>query len=354
VNDRHGAGSLGQPAEATTGSAATRSFHDDVLRQPENLERAGATFLGALGEADLGRFGVDPLVFIGMGASYFSVIPAVSELRAARRPALAIPATEILEPGGDRVGSAYVGVSQSGRSAETVAAFRAVDTPRLALTTSGSGPLAQVADLTLPIGSEADAGVSVLTYSASLFAGAALASVLGARAIGIGIGRLAELVGDLLGEAEPVAERVAARLAGTRAIDAVGTGYSSASAGYAALVIRETARIPAAAFDTGQYLHGPVEVAEPGIGAVLFGSGREVRLASNLASYGTTVLLVTTSGEGRGGDVDVIRLPEVPPVLRPILEAVPIQLLAGQLARARGLSPGSFRRHQDDTKLEAP
>jgi len=330
-----------------------RSFHPDIFRQPENLERAAATLLHALREADLGRFRADPVVFTGMGASFFSVIPAVQALRAAGRPALAMTATDILEPGGERVGGVYIGVSQSGRSAETVAAFRAIETSRLALTRTGSGPLAEVADLSLPIGSQPDAGISVLTYSASLLAGAVLASALGAGAVELEIGRLTELVAELLERAEPVAERMAASLAGARAVDAVGTGFSGASTGYAALVIREAARIPSASFDTGQYLHGPVEVAEPGVGAVLFGADREVRLAADLASSGMAVLLVTSADLHPTHGVEVVRLPHVPAVLRPILEAVPVQLLTDQLAQARGLSPGSFRHHQADTKLEA-
>ena len=50
--------------------------------------------------------------------------------------------------------------------------------------------------------------------------------------------------------------------------------------------------------------------------------------------------------------VEVIRLPDMPAPLRPILEAIPLQLLADHLARARGLAPGVFRHHQDDTKVK--
>jgi glutamine---fructose-6-phosphate transaminase (isomerizing) len=331
-----------------------RSFHDDVLHQPDNLVAAAGVFLPALREADLRSFRQDSLVFTAMGASFFATVPAIHLLRAAGRRAVAVPASEVLEQGGERLGAGYIGLSQSGQSAETVEVVRRVEVPKLALTRTGEGPLAQAADLTLPIGSDADAGVSVLTYTASLFACVALAAALGAEKLEVEVGWLAELVEGSLGRAVSASERFAARLTEARAVDVVGTGVSFASAGYGALITREAARLPAAGFDTGQYLHGPIEAAQTGVGAMVLGSEREVRLASDLASFGLAVLLVTTADVNDADGLEIVRLPHVPPALRPILEAVPLQLAAEQLGLARGITPGSFRHHQDDTKLEAP
>lgn len=337
-----------------------RRLRDEILAQPGNLERAAATFLPALRRAEPRRHGfdADPLVFTGMGASLFAAIPAALALRAAGRPALALPATEVLGPGGALadLGAAYVGVSQSGRSAETLAALRAVDAPRLALTNATGSPLADLADLVVPLGSAPDAGISVLTYTASLLAGAALASALvgGTPEVDVDVGGLAAAMAELLGRADAAAARLAARLGGARVIDLVGQEFSSASAGYGALLLREAARVPTASFDTRQYLHGPVEVAEDGVGAVLLGAGREVPLAGYLAAAGVAVLLVTAAGVRPPQGVEAVALPDVPAPLRPLLEAVPLQLLADHLAAARGLVPGGFRHYQRDTKVEPP
>jgi glucosamine--fructose-6-phosphate aminotransferase (isomerizing) len=215
-----------------------------------------------------------------------------------------------------------------------------------------TGPLVDAADLALPIGSAPDASISVLTYTASLLASVALASALLAGELQVDARRLAEAVTELVERADAAAEQVAGRLADARAVDVVGQGLSTGSAGYGALLIREAARVPAASFDTRQYLHGPLEVAEAGMGAVLFGTGREVGLARHLALAGATVLLVAGSDVHALDGVDVIGLPDLPSPLRPVLEAVPVQLLADHLARARGLVPGSFRHRQDDTKVE--
>ncbi len=345
-------------------------FRAEILAQPRNLEQVAASFLPALAETraggELRRFGcgedAGPVVFTGMGASLFAAVPAALTLRAAGRAAVAMPASEVLTSGRGWPNAAYVAVSQSGRSAETLAAVRAAPGPRLALTNTASTPLAGVADLALPIGSDPDGSISVRTYTASLLAAAALAAALLGRAPAAvpDVADLAVAMTELLDRADAAAAWIAARLGDVRAVDVVGQGRAAAAAGYGALLLREATRIPAAAFDTHQYLHGPIEVAEQGVGVVLFGSGRELRLARDLASAGAVVLLVTAAGV-RGPDeppnrtpsrLGVITLPAVRPPLQPILEAVPVQLLAVQLAGARGLVPGKFRHHQDDTKVE--
>jgi hypothetical protein len=100
------------PAGETTEQSPSRTFRADILAQPANLERAAATFLTALGRAELRCFQADPVVFTGMGASLLAGVPAAQTLRAGGRLALAMPATEVVDPGGDRVGAALGRVSR--------------------------------------------------------------------------------------------------------------------------------------------------------------------------------------------------------------------------------------------------
>lgn len=328
------------------------AFRDDILAQPGNLLRSSSVFLAALARADLSPWEKGPLLFTGMGASLFATVTAASALRAADRPAFALSAAEMLGAGGGTLGWPCVGISQSGRSAETVDAFQRLAVPRLGLTNTGAGPLADVADLALPIGSAEDGGISVQTHTASLFAVASLAARLGAGELELEADRLSSLLAELIEQAEPIAERFAERLDGIRALDVIGDGTSQASAGYTALLMREAAWVPTAWFDTRQYLHGPIEVAEPAVGAVLFGNGREVRLAQDLAGYGVAVLLVTEGDARAHGTLEVLRLPRLAPLAASILQAVPGQCVAEVMARRRGVSAGSFRHHQEDTKTE--
>src|SRR2546422_552865 len=111
-------------------------FRQTILEQPENLRRSASVFGDALEGVDLSPFTGQPVLFTGMGASLFAVVPAALALRAGGLVAFAVPATELLDPGGERLGRACVGISQSGESTETVDAFRRITAPRLALTNS--------------------------------------------------------------------------------------------------------------------------------------------------------------------------------------------------------------------------
>jgi glutamine---fructose-6-phosphate transaminase (isomerizing) len=327
-------------------------YLEDVLEQPANLARSREVFAQALQDADLSPFvGSRPLVLSGMGSSYFAAIPAAHTLRAAGRPAFALSATELLEPGGNLLGAAYVGISQSGKSAETVEGLSRVSAPRLSITNDESGPLVDLADVALPLGSARESAIATLTYTATLSATAALAGSLGAP-LDFDWNRLPTLVSETLEEGAPAANEAAELFGDMDVLDCVARGSSLASAAESALLLREAVRIPAAYMDTLQYLHGPIEVAEPERGCIIFGSGREVQLAEDLASYGVAVLLITEASVKRTRNLLVFRMPEMPDALAPVVQILPVQLLTYRMSRDRGLFADGFRHEQDDTKLE--
>jgi glutamine---fructose-6-phosphate transaminase (isomerizing) len=327
-------------------------YLEDILDQPANLARSHETFAQALQSANLSAFvGSHSLVLTGMGSSYFATIPAAHALRAAGRPTFALSATELLEPGGNLLGTAYVGISQSGKSAETVEGFSRVSASRLSLTNDGSGPLADLADVALPLGSAQDTAIATLTYTATLSATAALADSLGAP-LAFGWNRLPTLVSETLEESAPAADEAAELFGDMDVLDCVARGSTLASAAESALLLREAVRLPAAYMDTLQYLHGPIEVAEHGRGCIVFGSDREVRLAEDLASYGMTVLLITGASAKPARNLLVIHMPAMPDALAPVVQILPVQLLTHRMAQDRGLSADGFRHEQDDTKLE--
>jgi glucosamine--fructose-6-phosphate aminotransferase (isomerizing) len=203
----------------------------------------------------------------------------------------------------------------------------------------------------LPLGSARETAIATLTYTATLSATAALANSLGAP-LDFDWGRLPTLVSETLGESAPAANEAAELFGDMGVLDCVARGSSLASAAESALLLREAVRIPAAYMDTLQYLHGPIEVAEPERGCIIFGSGREVQLAEDLASYGVAVLLITEASVERTRNLLVFRMPEMPDALAPVVQILPVQLLTYRMARNRGLSADGFRHEQDDTKLE--
>lgn len=326
-------------------------YLEGIENQPRNLEMSARGVLSALEREDVSAFRADPLVLTGIGSSYFAASHGAWALRAAGRAAFALSSTDLLDPGAGDAAAALVGISQSGRSAETVGAFERASVPRLAVANAPSGPLQRLADVVVPLESADDHSFATQTYTATLFAMAALAGRLGGHDR-FAVAELVATVEEVLERTASFADEGAALLDGARFVDFVGRGASFASAAQGALLLREVVRLPAAHMDTLQYLHGSVEVAGRGLGCVVFGSGREIRLARDLASYGTAVLLVTTEEVKGAENLLVFKVPEAEPVLLPILEILPVQLLTHRLAQAKGIPADGFRYEQDDTKLE--
>lgn len=322
-------------------------WRDAVYRQPANLAAAAEAFADAIAELDLDTLRHGTIVFAGIGASSHALVPAVLALRAAGRRAFALQATELDDASARELADAFVLVSQSGASTETVAALERIQgVPMVAISARGDSPLAEAADAWLPLGPEPDTPVATLSYTATLQALGMLCDAL-LNETGSAWPDLPALAEEVLAaNAERAAERADA-FAEVTALEAVGGGPGLASARETALLAREALRLPATAMDTREYLHGPLEAVAPGFGAVVFGRERERALAESMSSFGAEVLLV---GD-RNADVPGLALPEVPPIAAPILQILPVQLLVDAVADRRGLTIGELRRHQDDTKV---
>ena len=323
-------------------AASPASFAEAIAAQPRNLEAAAASFRSAIAELDLAALARGTLVFAGIGASAHALVPAVLALRAAGRRAFAVQSTELARDGAATLGDAFVLVSQSGASAETVAALERIDgAPVIAVSAQAESPLVRAARAWLPLGPLPDTRVSTLSYTATLQALGMLSdALLGDRAVA-GWDRIPELAAGVISDAGLGLRRFR-----------FGGGPGLASAGETALLVREALRIPATGMETREYLHGPLEAVGPGFGAVVFGRRRERRLAASLASFGATVALIgDDAGDLQPGVRAAIALPAVPGVAAPILQILPVQLLVDGVARHRGLTIGELRRHQDDTKI---
>jgi glucosamine--fructose-6-phosphate aminotransferase (isomerizing) len=333
---------------------ATRSFREAIGRQPENLHAAATAFEQAIAEVDLAPLREGTLVLSGIGASAFALVPIERALRAAGRRAFAVSPAELVKPGTARLGDAFVLVSQSGASAETVAALeRLADAPVVAISARADAPLARAAGAWLPLGPEPDTTVSTLSYTATLQAlGMLCEAVLGTLGPDSIWGRLPELAGELLARSDATADELAARFAHITALDAVGSGAGLASAGETALLAREALRLPATGMETRQYLHGPLEAVDSSFGCVLFGAERERDLAAELVSFGAPVVLISDRTGAAGSGAATVQLPRIAELAAPILQILPVQLLVHRLAEMRGITIGDLHRQQHDTKVD--
>jgi glucosamine--fructose-6-phosphate aminotransferase (isomerizing) len=341
----------------------SREFLDGVLAQADNLARSASVVRAALagpgGGAAAEAIRRGCLLAFGMGASAHAAAGLAAAVRLSGRPALAASAADLGTGAPPGMAAAYLAISQSGRSRETVEALAGIApdpsdpagrrTTRMALTNRADSPLGAVADVVLPLGCAPDTAVSTLSYTATLQALGLLADRVSGRA-SADWDALPGVAADVL--ASDV-DGLADALDGVACVDVVGSGVRAATAGAVALLLREAAHLPAAAYPTREYLHGPLESAGPGRAVLLFGSGREVPLAATLAGYGARVVLVTDADvEPSKRDPHVVRLPAGTGLAGSVLDILPVQLAAAVLAERAGRAV-VLRHMPADTKLGA-
>jgi glucosamine--fructose-6-phosphate aminotransferase (isomerizing) len=282
-------------------SEQAERFLDDVLREPESLAHVLETYgrdNGAL-RAAVGD-GPGRIRFIGMGSSRFAALPAASLLRAAGHDAVAerASAAELTPPADDVIA---VCVSAGGKTAETVAAAQrhAGRSRVLAVTNAPLSPLADVADVVLPLEvGEERGGVACRTYQASLAVLLLLAGRLLGRPVRPELDESVRALASLLDSRELWLDRALDVLGG--AIATIAPEERLCSAEQAALLFREGPRIPAHACETGDWPHVDVYLTRrPGYRALLFAGSRFDRVVVEwLTRRGSAFVAVGAAVEG--------------------------------------------------------
>ena len=332
----------------------------DIVEQPEVWSR----LLEPGHTADLARIAAAivehrprHVVFTARGTSDHAALYAayLVEIRLGIPAALASPsAVTLYGARPDLSGALVVGVSQSGESpdlVEVVRRARESGAATLAVTNNPSSTLAGVAERHLDVAAGPERAVAATkTYTAELLT--LLMLVEGVRA---GDGRLPEAELRALAELPELARgvlddagvaQVAARYRFADRIVTTGRGYAYPTAREAALKLMETSYLAALAFSGADLLHGPLAMADPEVPVLaVVGSGpggqsmREV-----LARLGERRADVVAVGSS---DVDGVAMrlpvPEVDERHAPLLDILPLQRLARQIALARGEDPDAPR-----------
>jgi glutamine---fructose-6-phosphate transaminase (isomerizing) len=106
----------------------------------------------------------------------------------------------------------------------------------------------------------------------------------------------------------------------------------------------EWLKVPALSFSVGAFRHGPLEIVQPGLGAVVFAEpgpahAHARRLAQQLEGYGAAVLVV------EGGETLAPAEPgpagaALDGLLAQMLAVVPVQIFVEALADQRGAALG--------------
>ena len=252
--------------------------------------------------------------------------------------------------------SLFVSISQSGETADTLAALRAARPlgyfATLTLCNVATSSCVRESDLALMIQAGPEIGVaSTKAFTAQLTALLLLLALLGRRHgldeamesrlvaglhdLPAGVERALELDGRIRELAERFADRHHALFLGR------GIMYPVALEG--ALKLKEISYIHAEGYPAGELKHGPLALVDEDMPVVAVAPNDELleKLQSNLQEVRARggelfVFADRKSGFRDGPGVTVIRLPEVDPLLAPIVYAVPLQLLAYHVAVLKG------------------
>jgi glucosamine--fructose-6-phosphate aminotransferase (isomerizing) len=244
-----------------------------------------------------------------------------------------------------------VALSQSGRTPdvlEYVERSRAGGAFTIALTNESDSPLADAADVALPLGAGPERAVAATkTYTTQVAALALLAAYAaddGERVVRA-IGEVTRLLHDVVPVLERRLSEVAVALAFVGRMFVIGRGPEYATAREISLKLLETCRVGATPLTATDLSHGPIAALDglfpvwaiaaddPLLPAVREAAARAVRAGATLIASGTDAAAIA--------DADYyVPVPKPSmPLLAPLLSVVPGQVLAWALAQAKGLDP---------------
>jgi len=245
-----------------------------------------------------------------------------------------------------------IAVSQSGGSPDLVAsteAARGAGAITLAVTNNSGSPLAETAEFHIDVLAGPEKALpATKTYTAELLALYLL--VEGMRggdgaAAAKSLPGLARSVLDRQPEIKALAARY--RFADRMVLTSRGYGYPTAKE--AALKLMETSYIPALSYSGADLLHGPLAMVDnvsPVIAIVSRGRGGEALqpVLDRLLDRGADLVAIgAQSAVERATAGFALPTEDVPEELQPILEIMPLQLLAYEVTIARGQDPDAPR-----------
>jgi glucosamine--fructose-6-phosphate aminotransferase (isomerizing) len=253
--------------------------------------------------------------------------------------------------------SLFVTISQSGETADTLAALRNAKElgflASLAICNVGISSLVRESDLTLLTQAGREIGVaSTKAFTTQLVGLLLLTLSLGQVRGTLGKGVETELVEELrrlptrLGEAlamDSTVEKVAELFAEKHHTLFLGRGAQFPVAMEGALKLKEISYIHAEAYPAGELKHGPLALVDNDMPVVTVAPNNELleKLKSNLqevrARGGQLIVFADEkAGMSNGEGTHVVNMPHIHDILSPILYTIPLQLLSYYVAVLKG------------------
>jgi glucosamine--fructose-6-phosphate aminotransferase (isomerizing) len=256
-------------------------------------------------------------------------------------------------------GDLVIGMTQSGETADTLAAMRLAreaGAKVLAVTNIMGSQATRDADAVIYTRAGLEISVAatktfVAQVAAMYLIGLRLAELRGTLAPE----RLSELVVEMKGLPSKIEETIVAVEAPVRAAAEAHFEqefflYMGRTIGLpicleGALKLKEVSYIPTDAYAAGEMKHGPIALLDESTPVICVATDSPVleKVLSNVAEVrarGAQTIAITTEGSERAGEVadETIAVARTDWILQPIVAILPLQLLAYDIARARGLN----------------
>ncbi|HEX2297949.1 MAG TPA: glutamine--fructose-6-phosphate transaminase (isomerizing) [Pseudonocardiaceae bacterium] len=375
VTDFHGEGCSARPFHVDWDlSAAEKSGHDYFMLK-EIQEQPGAVANTLRGHFDDGRIvldeqrldpqelrDVDKVFVVACGTAYHSGMVAKYAIEHwCRLPVEVELASEFRyrDPVLDR-STLVVAISQSGETADTLEAVRHAREQKarvLAICNTNGAQIPRESDAVLYTHAGPEIGVAATkTFLAQIVAnylvGLALAQARGTKysdevaAVVERLQRVPDQLREFLGSMEDV-RALARDLKSASTVLFIGRHVGFPVALEGALKLKELAYMHAEGFAAGELKHGPIALIDKGTPVVCVvpsARGRSVlndKIVSNIqevrARGARTIVIAEEGDDSVGAYADhLFTVPRTPTLLAPLMTTVPLQILACEIAAARG------------------
>jgi glucosamine--fructose-6-phosphate aminotransferase (isomerizing) len=254
-------------------------------------------------------------------------------------------------------GGAAIFISQSGETADTLAALRYARTQAqhiIAVVNQPESSIAREADIVLPTLAGPEIGVASTKAFTTQLAVLGALTIATARARGaITHEREAELVGHLTEIPSRASEvlnhdgrlrEIAQSVAEARDVLYLGRGSAFPLALEGALKLKEISYVHAEGYAAGEMKHGPIALIDESVPVIVLAPNDDLfektlgNVEEVMARGGRVVMISDAAGVARLGDrlAYGVAVPSCDPFVAPLLYAIPIQLLAYHTAVIKG------------------
>lgn len=337
-------------------------YFDDLMAQPEALKAT----LAWLGDGDKWAAASDlfmnrpprRIVLTGMGASLHALHPLNLALIQAGFSPVMMETAELVHYGLGLCDAQtlVILVSQSGYSAEALSLLKHRRHARvLGITNTDDSPLALESDLSLITRAGPEFSVSCKTYVTGMLVLQWLGEICAGGSERDTLARLSpaqSLVEQYLRDWRDHVDVLGEKLQDCRHLFLTGRGGSLAAANAGALIIKESSHVHAEGMSSAAFRHGPLEMLRDDMATFVFNGDNRTRDLNQRLVRELSAEHLNCDGIGRDARSGALRIADRDPLLLPILEFLPVEMMTLALAGLSSREAGTFERASKITAIE--